>query len=41
MPEDIILLHVCTVNEDHMIYGSYIIWYMIYGYMDPMIYDIW
>ena len=21
-PEDIILLHMCTINEDHMMYGS-------------------
>ena len=21
MPEDIILLHMCTINDDHMIYG--------------------
>ena len=23
MPRDIILLHMCTINEDHMIYGSW------------------
>ena len=23
MPGDIILLHICTINEDHMIYGSW------------------
>ena len=23
MPGDIILLHMCTINEDHMIYGSW------------------
>ena len=22
MPGDIILLHMCTLNEDHMVYGS-------------------
>ena len=25
-PEDIIILHMCTINNNHMMYGSYEIW---------------
>ena len=43
MPRDIILLHMCTINEDHMIYGSWDIRHNeeLFGSYNHMLYSSW